>query len=114
MRISDSSSDVCSSDLDLGFRTLLHDHAADDLGRQQAVADAAAHGLHLAQHEPVAGTDVVAVDQGLGQRTEARRVVKECVSTCRSRWSPSHSKQNNHTLSIRGNLNAIIQNLIYF
>src|SRR3546814_16318713 len=26
-------------------------------------------------------------------RSEARRVGKECVSTCRSRWSPYHSKQ---------------------
>src|SRR3546814_12050875 len=25
-------------------------------------------------------------------RSEERRVGKECVSTCRSRWSPSHSK----------------------
>src|SRR3546814_14304976 len=24
------------------------------------------------------------------QRSEARRVGKECVSTCRSRWSPNH------------------------
>src|SRR3546814_11647671 len=27
-------------------------------------------------------------------RSEARRVGKECVSTCRSRWSPYHQKQN--------------------
>src|SRR3546814_11660054 len=26
-------------------------------------------------------------------RSEERRVGKECVSTCRSRWSPSHKKQ---------------------
>src|SRR3546814_13525968 len=26
-------------------------------------------------------------------RSEARRVGKECVSTCRARWSPSHSKK---------------------
>src|SRR3546814_12638589 len=26
------------------------------------------------------------------QRSEERRVGKECVSTCRSRWSPYHSK----------------------
>src|SRR3546814_16169240 len=26
-------------------------------------------------------------------RTEERRVGKECVSTCRSRWSPSHSQK---------------------
>src|SRR3546814_15224779 len=27
-------------------------------------------------------------------RSEERRVGKECVSTCRSRWSPYHYKQN--------------------
>src|SRR3546814_15563321 len=27
------------------------------------------------------------------QRSEERRVGKECVSTCRSRWSPYHSKK---------------------
>src|SRR3546814_11687592 len=27
-------------------------------------------------------------------RSEERRVGKECVSTCRSRWSPSHYKKN--------------------
>src|SRR3546814_20720902 len=27
-------------------------------------------------------------------RSEERRVGKECVSTCRSRWSPYHSKNN--------------------
>src|SRR3546814_16108522 len=34
------------------------------------------------------GTDVI-------DRSEERRVGKECVSTCRSRWSPYHSKKNN-------------------
>src|SRR3546814_16425115 len=28
--------------------------------------------------------------KGEGKRSEERRVGKECVSTCRSRWSPSH------------------------
>src|SRR3546814_15264652 len=28
-------------------------------------------------------------------RSEERRVGKECVSPCRSRWSPYHSKKNN-------------------
>src|SRR3546814_16111231 len=28
-----------------------------------------------------------------GLRSEERRVGKECVSTCRSRWSPYHSKK---------------------
>src|SRR3546814_11641848 len=34
--------------------------------------------------------------RGAGQisaRSEARRVGEECVSTCRSRWSPYHSKK---------------------
>src|SRR3546814_16001099 len=33
------------------------------------------------------------------QRSEERRVGKECVSTCRSRWSPYHykKKQYNYT-----------------
>src|SRR3546814_13017148 len=32
-------------------------------------------------------------------RSEERRVGKECVSTCRSRWSPCHQKKkkNKHT-----------------
>src|SRR3546814_12027335 len=30
------------------------------------------------------------------RRSEERRVGKECVSTCRYRWSPYHSKKN-HT-----------------
>src|SRR3546814_15749424 len=41
------------------------------------------------------GEDIVAADPGedarAGQlRSEERRVGKECVSTCRSRWSPYH------------------------
>src|SRR3546814_16505511 len=30
----------------------------------------------------------------LAARSEERRVGKECVSTCRSRWSPDHQKKN--------------------
>src|SRR3546814_13745637 len=30
-------------------------------------------------------------------RSEERRVGKECVSTCRSRWSPYHKKKNKNT-----------------
>src|SRR3546814_7065529 len=32
------------------------------------------------------------------QRSDERRVGKECVSTCRSRWSPEHSKKTNHDI----------------
>src|SRR3546814_14009082 len=31
-----------------------------------------------------------------GTRSEARRVGKECVSTCISRWSPDHYKKTKH------------------
>src|SRR3546814_13826119 len=31
-----------------------------------------------------------------GSRSEERRVGKECVSTCRSRWSPYHYKKKNY------------------
>src|SRR3546814_12451072 len=30
----------------------------------------------------------------IDDRSEESRVGKECVSTCRSRWSPDHSKKN--------------------
>src|SRR3546814_19475377 len=73
MRISDWSSDVCSSDLIPtcdGFR-----------------ADAAQVGMVAAGH-PGAG-------RALAARSEERRAGKECVSTCRSRWSPYHLKKKN-------------------
>src|SRR3546814_14533644 len=33
---------------------------------------------------------------GQVDRSEERRVGKECVSTCRARWSPYHSKKKKH------------------
>src|SRR3546814_10958640 len=33
-----------------------------------------------------------------GQRSEERRVGKECVSTCRVRWSPEHLKKKNREI----------------
>src|SRR3546814_5766303 len=87
MRISDWSSDVCSSDLLAGVlvggEACLH--KVQDLAHQGLVAAAA-----LLQHEE--GLDPLGAD-GVGhtdRRSEERRVGKECVSTCRSRWSPYH------------------------
>src|SRR3546814_18370385 len=34
-----------------------------------------------------------AAQEALNKRSEERRVGKECVSTCRSRWSPYHEKK---------------------
>src|SRR3546814_16430636 len=51
--------------------------------------------LKAGQHYADASTDEAAraIVAALNLRSEERRVGQECVSTCRSRWSPSHSKQ---------------------
>src|SRR3546814_1321651 len=64
MRISDWSSDVCSSDL----REI-------NAGKDDVWA---------------ALNDTSILQQCIPGRSEERRVGKECVSTCRSRWSPYH------------------------
>src|SRR3546814_13892396 len=49
--------------------------------------------------EPRHGFEIMVVD--VGARAEERRVGKECVSTCRSRWSPDHyKKKQDMTLDI--------------
>src|SRR3546814_16069338 len=90
MRISDWSSDVCSSDL----------FAAFDLGRQAAIAakevvDDREHQARFehAQRGATQRFDANQVEAGR-HRSEERRVGKECVSTCRSRWSPYPYKKN--------------------
>src|SRR3546814_10807012 len=70
MRISDWSSDVCSSDLlVMGLRGELENGLGYDFSGSY-------------------GRNAVAFF--IGNRSEERRVGKECVSTCRSRWSPYH------------------------
>src|SRR3546814_12471936 len=49
-------------------------------------------------HQLIEGHAVLSVD-----RSEERRVGKECVSTCRSRWSPYHSEKNKDKIQI-GNI----------
>src|SRR3546814_1071201 len=82
MRISDWSSDVCSSDLN-----------AVDLGERQALADrlrGVEQPVGGALRQFVAELVVRCTLQPIDERSEERRVGKECVSTCRSRWSPYH------------------------
>src|SRR3546814_20009366 len=118
MRISDWSSDVCSSDLQVAaLRRRLHRVIADlvpalgmraDRGtagaRQQLGAEADAKERRAAfQHlrdevdfladegqVVVVGANRAAEDHA---SSEESRVGKECVSTCRSRWEPSHKKK---------------------
>src|SRR3546814_19786295 len=46
----------------------------------------------LVEIKDVSGTNLVQ-RYNMFVRSEERRVGKECVSTCRSRWSPNHSKK---------------------
>src|SRR3546814_11256487 len=98
MRISDWSSDVCSSDL--------YDRLEAEGSLQWPANDAAPDGtptMHVGGFVRGKGkfvvTDYVPTDEKTGPRfplllttgsSEERRVGKECVSTCRSRWSPYH------------------------
>src|SRR3546814_17335281 len=41
-------------------------------------------------------SDMVDALQEVAGRSEERRVGKECVSTCRSRWSPYHQNKNKY------------------
>src|SRR3546814_6844368 len=71
MRISDWSSDVCSSDL----------LTRAPLDLRARIAAAKAYATERRQIEAKIPQEF---------RSEERRVGKECVSTCRSRWSPYH------------------------
>src|SRR3546814_14580720 len=126
MRISDWSSDVCSSDLTArGNRVglegsaenvaLARDVLSDLYKRIQrgeeidtglvdtAIAMASEpelDGIVRAEAGDRAPTIMIRtrkktiVPRTPMQRSEERRVGKECVSTCRSRWSPYHYKKN--------------------
>src|SRR3546814_4994247 len=82
MRISDWSSDVCSSDLSDRQRRLMLERAC---GIEQPLH--LGHGKNDRDLADLLGADQLTHEIG---RSEERRVGKECVSTCRSRWSPYH------------------------
>src|SRR3546814_11455038 len=97
MRISDWSSDVCSSDLERGLDDL------PILRVARRLIFVGEGGVHHALHIPLPppderefGDDELLLGSHARQdiiekrRSEERRVGKECVSTCRSRWSPYH------------------------
>src|SRR3546814_14870281 len=116
MRISDWSSDVCSSDLNpvtraeqaaalrraaaaqpfvLSARSVEREELQAMLG-QWFGSEAGGEG----GDDPVlkslplpALVDIDFVGEDRAARSEERRVGKECVSTCRVRWSPYHKKK---------------------
>src|SRR3546814_4177899 len=87
MRISDWSSDVCSSDLKHHWRF------APDEGREWRYSQhqlcVPARWRHVHAGQAASDSRGAALVEHQGRiRSEERRVGKECVSTCRSRWSP--------------------------
>src|SRR3546814_12333633 len=99
MRISDWSSDVCSSDLIIadGPSTDLGELA---LGRNSLVAFMPWNGYNyedsiliserIVKDDVFTSIHIEEFEVMARDRSEERRVGKECVSTCRSRWSPYH------------------------
>src|SRR3546814_11549657 len=105
MRISDWSSDVCSSDLNLRPDSSVEKLAAlkPVFGRGEGATMTAGNSTPLTDGASVVllGSEDWAKEHHLtplayfvdAERSEARRVGKECVSTCRSRGSPFPSKK---------------------
>src|SRR3546814_7443879 len=90
MRISDWSSDVCSSDLkqlsSVGFSTFL-ENTFNRSVRQLVFVIGGPYGFSAAVYERA--NEKISLSS-MTFRSEERRVGKESVSTCRSRWSPYH------------------------
>src|SRR3546814_4594847 len=81
MRISDWSSDVCSSDLEDALPRVAGTEIGETFDARR-LARLTAGGFLVRGHGRIAVTP-----EG---RAAERRVGKECVSTCGSRWSPYH------------------------
>src|SRR3546814_17204469 len=98
MRISDWSSDVCSSDLDIEESKRLHSGSYVEMYEKKPISRI----RRLISMMDLKGGESIAdfacgnamllplVSTKADHRSEERRVGKECVSTCRSRWSPDH------------------------
>src|SRR3546814_13363887 len=95
MRISDWSSDVCSSDLATTTANRVDALPDTPTFAEKGVKDFLVQswfGINAPAGTPASITQTLnqALNDALKkpERSEERRVGKECVSTCRSRWSP--------------------------
>src|SRR3546814_20061705 len=107
MRISDWSSEVCSSDLAAGFHRL--ESTREVVFGRAKTATSCSDCIHCGADSADFEIDEVGIRHNVvdvchenggivRNRSEARRVGKESVSTCRSRWSPYHQKnKQQHT-----------------
>src|SRR3546814_15521004 len=113
MRISDWCTDVCSSDL-CHVQGNESDRGTPGTGHLEweVIRDALVE----------IGYDGAVVIETFGSpskelaraRSEERRVGNECVSTCRSRWSPSPRKTNTLTPTSYESLPYVQSNPIYY
>src|SRR3546814_13187469 len=97
MRISDWSSDVCSSDLHVVVSEDANGQVRALFGRkiEGLAAELPAVAPRVSSTQALASAKRAALGSRLlgmrvQARSEERRVGKERVSTCRSRWSPYH------------------------
>src|SRR3546814_17123559 len=104
MRISDWSSDVCSSDLNAVeveapsrqadmLRPVPCEHARAVDRLEPHVADRFRLDLIRPEDSEPGCLRFRRQEPRSALRSEERRVGKECVSPCRSRWTPSHYKK---------------------
>src|SRR3546814_16939380 len=91
MRISDWSSDVCSSDLGGRIRAVRRGRPWFNVARGSERRNGSRE-RDSWRHVRGAPRNRRGRRRGV-RRSEERRVGKECVSTCRSRWSPYHYKK---------------------
>src|SRR3546814_19011148 len=103
MRISDWSSDVCSSDLTQILGQMLGSisrpsalFCSNDLLATAVIVGLRQLGYSVPEDISVAGFDGIRYGTVMSPsltRSEERRVGEECVSKCKSRWSSYHKKK---------------------
>src|SRR3546814_15382314 len=99
MRISYWSSDVCSSDLSRAT-TKISPALRGALAQAVEILVVALDGIDCRDAGGRSAAQAQRARELISEavaRSEERRVGKECVSTCRSRWSPFHIKKK-HTI----------------